>query len=151
MEIERKFLLQELPDLSGFRTVKVVQCYIALSNDSDMRIRKINDKCSISCVVTVKTSTGMSGVREELETEIPEDAFIVMRAMALKTILKDRYFVDELVGGRPGTIDVFHGKNEGLVLAEVEFKSVEEAKAFMPLPWMGKDVTDDPRYLNRNL
>ena len=46
-------------------------------------------------------------------------------------------------------IDVFHGDNDGLVLAEVELQS-EHVDLVLPV-WAGDDVSSDPRYFNANL
>ena len=46
-------------------------------------------------------------------------------------------------------IDVFHEKNEGLVLAEIELSAPDQV--FEPPFWLGEEVTDDARYLNVNL
>ena len=49
-------------------------------------------------------------------------------------------------------IDIFHGLNEGLVVAELEFSSIEDAKEFQQLPpWIGQEITGIPRYINSNL
>jgi len=48
-------------------------------------------------------------------------------------------------------LDVYHGRLEGLLTAEVEFGSVDDAAAFVPPDWLGRDVTDDPRYKNKRL
>ena len=48
-------------------------------------------------------------------------------------------------------LDIYHGRLEGLLTAEVEFASVSAASAFVPPDWLGPDVTDDPRYKNKKL
>ncbi|MEO0166524.1 MAG: adenylate cyclase, partial [candidate division WOR-3 bacterium] len=48
-------------------------------------------------------------------------------------------------------LDIYKGKLKGLKIAEVEFKSVKEAKKFKPPEWFGKEVTYDKRYKNKNL
>ena len=62
-------------------------------------------------------------------------------------IEKTRY--REAFGGRTWDIDVFHGDNEGLVVAEVEVTS--ESERVEAPPWLGREVSGDPRYLNSNL
>ena len=87
---------------------------------------------------------------EELESELPEEAF---KHLLKKTdgivIKKDRYeipyerYIIEL--------DIFKDELDGLIIAEVEFPSEEEALDFTPPDWFGKDVTGDPKYTNSNL
>ena len=65
-------------------------------------------------------------------------------------IIKRRYLIP-LDGGLTCELDVFHGKYEGLLLAEVEFSSKEEAAAFVPPTWFDTEVTFDSRYHNSNM
>jgi adenylate cyclase len=62
-------------------------------------------------------------------------------------IEKTRYC--EAFSGRTWEIDVFHGDNEGLVVAEVEV--TDESEPVQAPPWLGREVSSDPRYLNSNL
>jgi adenylate cyclase len=62
-------------------------------------------------------------------------------------IEKTRY--RETFGGRMWEIDVFHGDNQGLVVAEVEVS--DESECVQPPPWLGREVSTDPRYFNSNL
>ena len=62
---------------------------------------------------------------------------------------KTRYEVD--AGGHTATVDVFRGALDGLVLAEVEFDSEEEATRFEPPGWFGREVTSDARWSNAAL
>ena len=48
-------------------------------------------------------------------------------------------------------LDVYEGDLDGLVVAETEFASEEEARAFEPPGWIGEEVTGDERYLNETL
>ena len=46
-------------------------------------------------------------------------------------------------------LDVFHGDNDGLVVAEIELQS--ETEAFDMPEWAGEEVSGDARYYNANL
>jgi CYTH domain-containing protein len=63
--------------------------------------------------------------------------------------VKTRY--DIPLGNRVVEIDVYGGRHNGLVVAEVEFEDEESAKSFQPPDWLGEDVTGDPRYSNQLL
>ena len=65
-------------------------------------------------------------------------------------IEKERYLIP-LQEGQKIELDIFHGYLEGLVFAEVEFQSVEEAEAFLPPDWFLEDVSLDKRYNNSYL
>ena len=142
MEIERKFLINKLPDLSEYKYVDIQQGY--LSTNPVVRIRKKNDKY----ILTYKGSGLMA--REEIEAALTEEAYQhLLGKIDGRPITKRRY----LIPYDPYTIelDVFSGHKEGLIMAEVEFPSVEEANAFVAPDWFGEDVTKDSRYHNSNM
>lgn len=142
MEIERKFLIKELPDLSKFDYVDIEQGYLNVS--PVVRIRKKNDKY----ILTYKGSGLMA--REEIEASLTEDAYKhLLEKIDGYPITKRRY----LIPLDPYTIelDIFEGHMKGLIMAEVEFPSIEEANAFKTPDWFGEDVTSDRRYHNSNM
>lgn len=142
MEIERKFLIKELPDLSKYDYVDIEQGY--LCTHPVVRIRKKNDKF----ILTYKGSGLMA--REEIEAELTEDAYKHLRdKIDGHPITKRRY----LIPFEPYTIelDVFEGHKSGLIMAEVEFPTIEEANNFVPPEWFGEDVTNDKNYHNSNM
>lgn len=142
MEIERKFLIKELPDLSKYKFTEIEQGY--LSTQPVVRIRKKDNKY----ILTYKGSGLMA--REEIEANISEEGY---KHLAEKIdgnlITKKRYFIPL----DPYTIelDIFEGHMAGLIMAEVEFPSEEEANSFTPPAWFGDDVTNDRRYHNSNM
>jgi len=98
--------------------------------------------------LTVKSL--MRGVtRLEFEYAIPvSDAATMLDLLCERPLIeKTRY--REAFGGRTWDIDVFHGDNEGLVVAEVEVTS--ESERVEAPPCLGREVSSDPRYLNSNL
>ena len=142
MEIERKFLIKELPDLSKFEYVDIQQGY--LSTNPVVRIRKKND----NYILTYKGGGLMA--REELEAALTKGAYEhLLEKIDGHPITKRRY----LIPLDPYTIelDIFSGHMDGLIMAEVEFPSIEEADAFVPPAWFGADVTEDNRYHNSNM
>jgi CYTH domain-containing protein len=142
MEIERKFLIKELPDLSKYKYVDIEQGY--LSTSPVVRIRKKND----DYILTYKGSGLLA--HEEIEAALTKEAY---EHLAGKIdgflIIKRRY----LIPLDPYTIelDVFAGHMDGLLMAEVEFPSVEEANAFIAPDWFSEEVTNDRRYHNSNM
>lgn len=145
IEIERKFLVasaawQDEAD-DGLR---IRQAYIASSDRVDVRVRIKGDD---RAVLTLK-SRGSGISRQEFEYDIPiDDAEALVEAGEGFLIEKVRHHVRH--GGFLWEIDVFHGANAGLVVAEIELES--EDQDFERPDWLGEDVTDDPRYLNVNL
>ena len=61
-------------------------------------------------------------------------------------IEKTRYEIP--YGDRTIELDVFHGKYDGFLLAEVEFESVDQARTFQAPDWFGVDVSGQPEYSN---
>jgi len=145
-EIERKFLVRELPrDLTSYPHNKISQGYlVSLDDGTQVRLRKKGENYSL----TFKRGTG--NVREEREVDLSAEQFDALwPATEGKRLVKTRYEIP--LGDRVVEIDVYHSRHEGLVVAEVEFDDEAEAKAFQPPDWLGEDVTGDPRYSNQLL
>jgi adenylate cyclase len=145
-EIERKFLVRELPsDLTSYPTNEISQGYlVSLDDGLQVRLRKSGDCYSL----TFKRGSG--NVREEREIELSAEQFDKLwPATEGKRLVKTRYEIP--IGQRVVEIDVYHERHEGLVVAEVEFNTEESAKNFEPPDWLGDDVTGDPRYSNQLL
>ena len=142
MEIERKFLIKDLPDLSKYDYVDIEQGY--LSTEPVVRIRKKNDKY----ILTYKGSGKLA--REEIEAALTAEAYQhLLEKIDGHPITKRRYIIPyELYTIE---LDIFEGHMLGLIMAEVEFPSIEEANSFTPPEWFATDVTDDERYHNSNM
>ena len=141
-EIERKFLVEEMPDLWQLPTaIDIEQFYLTYS--PEIRIRKQSNQ--EYATFTVKSEGDM--VRKEDETTINLIAFENLKKIAKGSIEKTRYYINE---GRY-TFEIDEYKDLDLMTVEVEFNSIEEAKEFNPPEWFGKEVTEDKRYKNKNL
>ncbi len=144
-EIERKFLVDPgawRPDPA--HAVHYRQGYLSLDPDRIVRVRR----AGAAGALTVKGRT--PGIeRTEFEYAIPAaDADAMLDVLCLRPVLeKTRY--RETWEGRTWEIDVFSGENAGLIVAEVELNSASERVALPP--WVTREVTDDPRYINANL
>jgi adenylate cyclase len=145
-EIERKFLVNaRIHDaLAGLQPKSIRQGYILDAEDGrTVRVRTKGPKGFL----TIKgASEGIS--RSEFEYEIPyDDALALLGDFCPLVLEKERYAVT--VGGKTWDVDVFHGKLEGLIVAEIELESEDES---FELPeWAGKEVSDDVRYYNVQL
>ena len=142
IEIERKFLVEG----SGWQTVDPIyfcQGYLNRDNERTVRIRIFEDQAQI----TVKgVSVGAS--RAEFEYSIPlQDGKQMMQMCEQPLIEKNRYVVT--FQNKDWEIDEFLGANQGLVVAEIELESEDES--FELPPWVGQEVTDDPKYFNSKL
>jgi CYTH domain-containing protein len=144
MEVERKFLVPEPPDLGGAEAVEIDQGYLAIGSDAEVRLRRKGD----TLLLTAKRGGGLS--REEAEVELDRDAFERLWPLTEgRRLHKRRHLVPH--GDLAIEVDVYARGLEGLVVAEIEFDSEEAARAFVPPEWLGEDVTGDERYLNETL
>lgn len=144
MEIERKFLIKKLPDnLTSYKARKIEQAY--LCTDPVVRVRRDND----DYYLTYK-SRGMI-VREEYNLPLTKEAYGHLLAKADGNIItKTRYEIPKK-DNLTIELDVFEGKFDGLLLAEVEFASEEEALGYIPPEWFGEDVSNSTKYHNSTL
>lgn len=143
-EIERKFLVTNASWKARSEGIQYRQGFLSTDRHRTVRVRIGGDKAYL----TVKgLSRGFS--RPEFEYPIPvEDARLILDGICLKPLIeKTRYKVSS--DGLIWEIDVFEGENQGLILAEVELNS-EDQEIERP-PWLGEEVTGDPRYYNANL
>jgi adenylate cyclase len=145
IEVERKWLVQDLPNLSGCEGKEVIQGYIAIAADgTEVRLRQTDG----TCFQTVKSEGGL--VRDEIEVELSHEQFETLwPATAGRRLEKTRYtlrWADKKV-----EVDVYHSSLAGLIVAEVEFPSASESRWFAPPPWFGAEVTEDEHYKNANL
>lgn len=145
MEIERKFLIKKLPEgLSSYAFHDIEQGY--LSREPVVRIRKEDDKYYL----TYKGKGLMA--REEYNLPLTKEAYEHLRPKADGKLISKRRYLIPLEGTKLTIeLDVFHGDLEPLIMAEVEFESIEEADAFDMPDWFSQDVTNDRRYHNVNM
>ena len=142
MEIERKFTIKELPDLSRYSFHVMEQGY--LNTYPVVRVRKEDD----NYYLTYKGKGLMA--REEYNLPLDEAAYFHLIEKADGIIIrKKRYLIP--FGKFTIELDVFEAPYENLIIAEVEFESEEEATTFQPPVWFDEDVTSDRRYHNSNL
>ena len=145
-EIERKFLVRKLPaDLAAFPSAEIAQGYlVSLDDGLQVRLRQKSGRHSLTY------KRGLGNVREEREVALTAGQFETLwPATEGKRLTKTRYEIP--FGERVVEIDVYRGKHDGLVVAEVEFDDEESAINFQPPDWLGDDVTGDPRYSNQLL
>lgn len=144
-EIERKFLVSGEFRQDSPESYRIMQGYICSDPDRTVRVRVRGDKGFL----TIKGRGGEDGLsRYEWEKEIPvTEAAELMALCGSGVIDKTRYLVP--FGKHTYEVDVFHGANEGLVLAEIELS--DEQEAFEKPSWLGEEVTGDVRYYNSML
>ena len=144
MEIERKYLIDTLPDhLEQYECRQIEQGY--LNTDPVVRIRKSNDKYTL----TYKGAGLMC--REEYNLPLNSESFAHLKEKIVGILIEKKRYLIPLTEKLTIELDVFEGKLAPLVLAEVEFETKEEAERFVPPAWFGEDVTFSSKYHNSTL
>ena len=142
-EIERKFLLRQLPDdLTSYPHNRIEQGYLVLEGElAQVRLRRKGERRTL----TYKRGDGP--VREEREIALnPEQFDALWPATAHRRLEKIRY--DLPFGERTIEIDVYTGRHAGVVVAEVEFPDEQASRDFLPPDWFGEEVSGNERYSN---
>lgn len=141
-EIERKFLVKNESFKTGNGTA-FKQGYLSRTPERTVRVRIAGD----NAYMTIKGKTSVAS-RAEFEYEIPvQDANELIEMCEKPLIEKTRHKIN--YEGMTWEVDVFHGDNQGLVVAEIELENAQQL--FAKPEWLGKEVTDDARYYNSNL
>ncbi|MEO9952376.1 CYTH domain-containing protein [Nonlabens sp.] len=141
-EIERKFLLKNTDFLKDLNGTRITQGYLSTDKERTVRVRIKGEKAFL----TIKGKSNDSGLsRYEWEKYIDlEEAQQLLRLCLPGVIDKTRYEIP--IENHTWEIDIFHGENNGLTLAEIELES--ETQSFSKPEWIDKEVTGDVRYYN---
>ena len=142
-EIERKYLIKSdiwRPSGPGRR---ISQGYLARDPDRTVRVRIVGD----GAFMTVKSRRrGIS--RTEIEFPITLEHAQDLMALCFQPVI-DKTRHEVIHEGMLWEVDVFHGENEGLIVAEIELPA--EDTPFTPPEWIGEEVSHDLRYTNSRL
>lgn len=144
MEIEKKYLIRQLPEsMEQYPHHLIEQGY--LNTDPVIRVRRQDD----TYYLTYKGS-GMLA-REEYNLPLNAESYKNLIKKADGTIINKKRYCIPFQEKYTIELDVFSPPFAPLVLAEVEFPSIEEAEAFIPPEWFGEEVTFQPEYHNSNM
>ena len=143
IEIERKYLVNSDDFKDSFSAKhEIAQGYLSSVAERTVRVRIKGEKGFIT-IKGIGNETGAS--RFEWEKEIPVDEAKELLKLCEKGVIeKTRYDVNyenHLI-----EIDVFHGENDGLIIAEIELE--DETETVQKPNWLGEEVTNDKRYYN---
>ena len=145
-EIERKFVIRSINfPLDNYPFEDIRQGYLVTCKDgNEARVRQKGE----NYFLTIKKGAGLE--RQETEIAISKNQFEQLypatadeRLEKRRYIIRNENYVIEL--------DIFAGKLKGLMLAEVEFNTVDESNGYKAPGWFDREVTDDERFANRNL
>lgn len=135
-EIERKFFVKEMPDLAAIEPLHYERYFLKRGGGKEVRISKIND----SYIYEEKSEVSELARTREKKV-ITREEFEHLKENASEGLIRDRYsvFSDPDIA-----MQVYRGRFEGLVRAEVEFDSEEATNSFVPPSWMGREMTGLP-------
>lgn len=144
IEIERKFLVKEKPFSIAKRSLKINQGYIINEKSKVIRVREKGD----DYFLTIKgNNIGISRLEYDFPISKEDAKELIFHFCKTTLIEKTRHYIEHK--GHTWEVDEFHGKNNGLIVAEIELESEDEK--FEKPDWVGEEVTQDDRYYNMNL
>lgn len=143
IERERRFLVDVIPDDLP-RPSRIVQGYL-MTQPAAVRVRDEDGVYTL----TIKSGTGLR--RTEIERTLDATEFDALWEVATELRIEKRRHRIELDTGETAELDLFDAELTGRRIVEVEFDDDDEAVAFEPPAWFGRDVTDDGRYTNAAL
>jgi CYTH domain-containing protein len=143
MEIERKWLVKDMPDLSKISGTLFERYFVFINDGTEIRVQKNGEIYEFER--TVKTSQ-LSNEKEVLEITAAE--FNYFKSLTNRAVIRDCYILDT----KPAIeVKIYHEVYEGLVRAEVEFATEAAAKAYISPDWFGVEITDNELGMDRKL
>ncbi|MFW5708215.1 MAG: CYTH domain-containing protein [Bacteroidota bacterium] len=144
-EIERKFLVKGDFKSNAFNKIRIKQGYLSSVPERTVRVRIKGS----NGFITIKGESNATGTsRYEWEKQIPANEAEELLALCEPGVIdKTRYLVK--TKNHTFEVDEFYGDNEGLVIAEIELGSEDEA--FEKPEWLGEEVTGEKKYFNAML
>lgn len=147
MEIERKYLIKELPkDLEQYPSKEIEQGYLCVS--PVVRIRKSNEEYILTYKSRLDSEDSDLRVNKEVEVPLTKEGYEHLREKVDDHLIQKTRYVIDLKDGHKAEMDIFHGLLEGLQFVEVEFEDEEDAKTFQKPYWFGENVSADHRFSN---
>lgn len=135
-EIERKFLVKEIPNLTGIKPVHYERYFLQRGSTVEERIQKKDNTFEYEKKVTI------SPIESHKEKRIiSEEEYNNLKQRSSDAIIRESYI---LATNPEVSLKIYEGRFKGLMRVEVEFKSVEEANSFIPQDWMGEEITNSP-------
>lgn len=132
-EIERKFLVKELPNLNNIEPIRYERYFLDDSEDKQVRIQKKSNKFEL------ETKTKINDTEyEKTKKDITENEFLELSQNCNKSIIRDSY----LISDKPNiTIKKYYNDYDGLIRAEIEYSNIEEIGVFILPDWIGIEIT----------
>lgn len=144
MEIEKKYLTNDLPDnLDSYKYHIIEQAY--LTDKPVIRVRREDDDYYMTYKGSGAKDTALA--HEEYNLPLTKESYETLKSKADGNIITKKRI---LIPYQSYTIelDIFDAPFAPLIIAEVEFPSIDEANDFIPPNWFGREVTGEKEYSN---
>lgn len=155
LEIERKFLLPAYPEalikegqIQILSEHAIDQTYLALHEDQELRVRRIEDLRTKEIHYTHTFKRGFGLAREEVEVSISEGLYDQITETHGAVALKKRRVTATWNGV---VVEIDRYDQIDFIVLEVEFESEEQALAFEAPAWFGPDISTDKQYSNKKV
>lgn len=148
MEIERKFLIKEMPKLEGIKSIPYERYFIKIEPEYQERIQKKGDVYEYEIKKAVHGAGNISKHQKEKRYISKEEFENLKQGKENEGVIREGFNISS---NPDVSIKIYHGRFEGLVRAEVEFDSVEEASSYVPEAWMGEEITHSPLGMDSRL
>ena len=147
-EIERKFLvLSDAFQTQATEQYEILQGYLCREPGKTIRVR-IRDTHAFLTIKSAKLRDGLAKFEWEREIDVSDAKELMLLCDSDHLIHKTRYIIP-ISENRKWEVDVFHGRQQGLILAELELGSEDEL--FERPDWLGEEVTGQSQYYNTNM
>lgn len=148
MEIERKFLVHTLPDITNILPVRYERYFLKITDGYQERIQRKGDIYELEVKKSVPTMGKIVHYEKTKRPISKEESEKLKEGKENAGIIRDGYFLSK----KPDiSIKIYHGRFEGLIRAEVEFDNEDEANSYRPEPWMGEEITRSPLGMDSRL
>lgn len=149
LEIERKFLVSGFPtDLELLREVEIEQGYVSI--EPEVRIHRAVDHSNGKTDYRMTLKGNGDLTRTEIKTDIAEKFYYDAVKLLGKPMIQKDYRAYRLGDFILEVCHVDEGLESEFWYAEIEFSSEEEAKGFVPMEYLGEEITYDDRYKMKN-
>jgi len=142
-EVERKFLVSELPSLENITPIKYERYFLEISDFREVRIQKKWEYYGYEEKITINNLTA-----EKITKEISQEKFEDLKIWAIRSIIRESYYISN---NPEISLKKYYWDFEWLVRVEVEFKNDEEARSFKIPHWFWEEITDSPLWRDSKL
>ena len=142
MEIERKFLVKDINklDLSSYKNKQIIQDYLYNDKFTVIRRRKIIENKIARYKYTIKTGKTSISVNE-IEKDITEEEYNNLKINEKNVQINKTRYIIPYIENLKIELDVFHGVYDGIIFAEIEFESEEQAFNTKLPDWFDEEIS----------